>query len=429
MYDLGPVLRPAARHGTGGSPEGQIIYVGNEDVTNGGYWTTSTDGKLTSSSESSWNVHYDVSNNTLTLNGATIAGASSENTNYSTAGIYASSSGAVSLNIELQGENTITSGGYGIWVYSPDQGGAATLNITGENDGSLNASGSGNSGIQVQSNSGNATLSIENAKVTATSSYNAGVMIQSSDGSDVSLTVDGGNLTATGSGVRGGIEFQFGTGESGSSTPSLNVSDSTIVKASGGTGGITSNSSPVTPSGTGIVFDNGTGTVYGDVELQKDLEIGEDESMDIPSGASLTIPNNITLTNEGTVTNSGTLTNNGTINNSGTLPDNIQGTAPPGITTTSLDGGTEDAPYSATINATGSPTSWKVTDGSLPPGLTLDESTGLISGTPTAQGTSDFTVTAANNGGSDSEQLSITINQAANVPVESVSKPNRVETD
>ena len=63
------------------------------------------------------------------------------------------------------------------------------------------------------------------------------------------------------------------------------------------------------------------------------------------------------------------------------------------------------------------------------PGLTLDESTGVISGTPTAQSTSNFTVTAANNGGSDSEQLSITINQAANVPVESVSKPNRVETD
>ena len=55
------------------------------------------------------------------------------------------------------------------------------------------------------------------------------------------------------------------------------------------------------------------------------------------------------------------------------------------------------------------------------PGLTLDESTGVISGTPTAQSTSNFTVTAANNGGSDSEQLSITINQAANVPVESVS--------
>ncbi|HIW83261.1 MAG TPA: Ig-like domain-containing protein, partial [Candidatus Dorea gallistercoris] len=125
--------------------------------------------------------------------------------------------------------------------------------------------------------------------------------------------------------------------------------------------------------------------------------------------------------NEGTVTNSGTLTNHGTINNSGTLPDNIRGTAPPSITTTSLDVGTVGTAYRATLNTDGKPASWKVTDGSLPAGLTLAENTGLISGTPTAQSTSNFTVTAANNGGSDSEQLSITISPAANVPVESVS--------
>ena len=79
------------------------LLVSGTDVKNGGYWTTNN-GTLTSSDESSWNVHYDASNNTLTLNGATITGASSENTNYNTVGIYAGSSGDVSLEIKLQGQ-------------------------------------------------------------------------------------------------------------------------------------------------------------------------------------------------------------------------------------------------------------------------------------------------------------------------------------
>ena len=402
------------------------LLVGGTDVKGGGYWTTnSTTGELTQSSESeSWNVHYDTSNNTLTLQDADITGAASVETSYLNVGIYASSSsGDVSLNIELQDNNEITSGSYGIWAYSPTNGGNASLSIEGENDGSLNVSGSGNSGIQVQSNSGNATLSIKNAKVTATSSHNAGVVIQSSDGSDVSLTVDGGNLTATGSGdSRGGIEFRFGTGESGSGTPRLNVSNSAIVKASGDTGGITSNSSPVTPSGTGIVFNNGTGTVYGDATLQEALTIGEDESLTIPNGTSLTVNSGVTLTNEGTVTNNGTLTNNGTIDNSGTLTGTISGNAPPSITTTSpLASGTVGTEYSVTLEANNSTSGWSVTSGSLPDGLTLDGNTGLISGTPTTAGTSTFTVKAANDYGSDSKELSIIIDEQTDVPVTGVS--------
>lgn len=87
------------------------------------------------------------------------------------------------------------------------------------------------------------------------------------------------------------------------------------------------------------------------------------------------MPNGKTLTNNGTVTTTdgGSLTNQGTINNSGTLPDNIQGSAPPKITTTSLlPGGTVGTAYSQTLAATGNDTiTWSVS-GTLPAGLTLN---------------------------------------------------------
>ena len=274
------------------------LIVGGTDVKSGGYWTTGTDGKLTSGSESSWNVHYDASANTLNLNGATIAGANSESTLHNTVGIYASSSsGDVSLTISLQGENTITSNGSGIYVYSSATGNAS-LTISGS--GSLNANGSQN-GILDVSNGGDAALTIQNAVVEATvSSSGNGVLVQAGGTSSASLTVNGGGLTATGSGTYGtGIYFSLGSGDSGSGTSSLNVSNNAIVRASGNAGGIASNATAATPSGTGIVFNGNDGTVYGDVTLQEDLEIGEGESLTIGDGASLTIGNGATLTVNG----------------------------------------------------------------------------------------------------------------------------------
>ncbi|WP_205910686.1 putative Ig domain-containing protein [Rhizobium sp. P44RR-XXIV] len=65
------------------------------------------------------------------------------------------------------------------------------------------------------------------------------------------------------------------------------------------------------------------------------------------------------------------------------------------ITTASVSGGTIAVAYSQTISATGgtSPYTYTVTSGALPAGLTLS-SAGVISGTPTAGGTFNFTVSA-----------------------------------
>ena len=66
------------------------------------------------------------------------------------------------------------------------------------------------------------------------------------------------------------------------------------------------------------------------------------------------------------------------------------------ISTTSLPAGTLGGAYHAAMDASGGtpPYTWSVTAGSLPPGLTLQPSSGEISGTPTSQGSTTFTVTA-----------------------------------
>jgi len=88
--------------------------------------------------------------------------------------------------------------------------------------------------------------------------------------------------------------------------------------------------------------------------------------------------------------------------------------AAPSITTSSLPGGKVGEAYSQTLSATGTmPITWGIDSGNLPAGLTLDEATGEISGTPTAAGTASFTVKAENSAGSDTKELSIAIAKAA----------------
>jgi len=92
----------------------------------------------------------------------------------------------------------------------------------------------------------------------------------------------------------------------------------------------------------------------------------------------------------------------------------------PAISTSSLSAGTVGTAYSATLQATGgtTPYSWSISTGSLPAGLKLTASSGAISGTPTAAGSSNFTVQVKDaNSNAATKQLSITISTGGPQPL------------
>ncbi|HEY5334465.1 MAG TPA: family 43 glycosylhydrolase, partial [Mycobacteriales bacterium] len=73
----------------------------------------------------------------------------------------------------------------------------------------------------------------------------------------------------------------------------------------------------------------------------------------------------------------------------------------PSITTGALPNAPVNSPYSQTLTATRgtTPYSWSITSGTLPPGMSLNASSGNVSGTPTSTGTTDVTFQVTDAGG------------------------------
>lgn len=302
-------LLPVTALAAEGAPNN--LYVGNQNVKSGTettYWSTDNSGKLTQSAENNaWNVKYDPNTVTLTLKNATIKGVS-DNVSTVGAGIYAaSSSGPVSLNIVLEGENKV-SGGYGINVSS---GGAASLSISGSGSLTVSATATNGIGIFVQAQSGNANLAINGANVNAVVTENNGRGVELSTGQDgnpnLTIEVKGGSLQA--SGQPNGIIF-FTNKNNTQANANLKVSGNAMVKTSGITtkadGSGSQGAVLTTEAGTGetggIVWNGSEGTVYGSVTLQDDLTVGAGESLTIENGASLNTGSHEVIVNGGTLT-------------------------------------------------------------------------------------------------------------------------------
>jgi large repetitive protein len=137
----------------------------------------------------------------------------------------------------------------------------------------------------------------------------------------------------------------------------------------------------------------------------------------LPTGLSLTASTGVISGTVGTSATSKTFTvkatdANGVTSAGKSLTITVNGQ--PSVTTTSLPAATQSGSYSHTLASTGgtAPIIWSISGGTLPTGLSLTGSSGVISGTVGASATSQtFTVAATDaNGVSGTKSLTITVN-------------------
>ena len=225
---------------------------------------------------------------------------------------------------------------------------------TGENMGVLTAETTlydSNAAIGGSDGQDGGTITINGGTVNATS-YTRGAGIGGGNGGDGGMvTINGGTVTAIGS---AGITFPSGNygagigGGNGGDGGTVIINGGTVTASSkysgagigggknstnggsfstgaNGTALIIASGSPAISdqsdkdNWSGIIIENGTGQVYGNQTIDKDLTLPAGNTLTIPQGISFTILSGVTFTNAGSLINEGSLTNEGTLTNVGTL--------------------------------------------------------------------------------------------------------------
>ena len=178
-----------------------------------------------------------------------------------------------------------------------------------------------------------------------------------------------------------------------------NTSVSTVQVVTKGTTSLKITPSSTVSSGTQVTYNaavtatSGTGTPTGTVSFTENgLPVVGCQGVGLSAG-SVTCP--ITFQTGGTYTVAATYSGDANFAGSSTSVSQYVSGSPPSITTSSLANAVQGQYYSVELAGTGgsTPYSWSLTSGNLPTGLSLNTSTGLISGTPSGTSkTETFTV-------------------------------------
>lgn len=381
-----------------------------------------------------------VNNNTLYLH----------NFNYTMTGPYGSgglqmygSAGAINVTINLQGSNSFTSAASPtsvltaglvvsnnttLFIESDD--GTGTLTLTGGSPaGNFTTSGikidaGGSLTIKsgtVNANGGDSTLNESYGLYNnGTFAMNGGALNASGGGGSNSIgfysTFSGAN------GITGGV-IKAKAGTTGGTAAAVRTGSALAgVEAVGGTAGF-SDTNTLTWTGVNSMYSfGGTVATYATLGVRHTINFNANGAPTNPPAAttgldgklaSLPVITRVGYALDGwyTLPTGGVKVTTDTVFTSGTTlyAQWIQ-LSPPSITTDSLPGGAVGTPYSQTLAATGAgPITWALAGGTLPDGLSLDENTGVISGTPTAVGSRRLVVKATNAGGSVTKILEINI--------------------
>lgn len=199
-----------------------------------------------------------------------------------------------------------TGGGYGAGIGGGrnQNGGCIEINggcitATGINGGAGIGSGAGRNGDNV--------ITISGGKIYANGSFFNNRSSAGIGGGDLgaggSITISGAEVHATGGeGSPAGDGIGNGSGYEGADADVI-ITDETgcpLIYANSLMGN--------TKKWRGIIFLGAKGKVYGEsISLQTDLTINKEQSLEIPKGTKLTVPDDVTLTNDGAIVGEGTL--------------------------------------------------------------------------------------------------------------------------
>jgi hypothetical protein len=217
------------------------------------------------------------------------------------------------------------------------------------------------------------------------------------------------------SGLPAGLSINTSTGIiTGSPTELGNFNVTINATNSGGSGSAGLNLSVISAP---IITGPTTATGSLNVPFSAELTV----SINSPTTYSATgLPAGLSMSSTGLI--SGTPTESGTFNvtligtntcgtGTQTLILTIPPPPPPVITSPLAASICEGTPFSYTITATNNSTFYDAGD-PLPAGLTINESTGVISGTPTTAGVYPIPIVAYNSGGNGTGTLTLTVNAA-----------------